>query len=281
MRLMPEQSVDFSVFSPPFPSLFAYTSSPADIGNSNNLGDEAKLHLGFFFRGLSRVMKPGRIVVVHCSQIPALKRNDCTRGQYDFRGMLIRIARRSGFDYDGDILVTKSPQAQAIRTHSHRLQFASLGRDRTCIVPAMCDYLIKLIAPGENDNDVNSSEITRDEWIRWAEGAWTDIRETDTLNFRLAKGENDTKHICPLQLEPIRRLIKMYTNPGELVFSPFAGVGSEGFIALKLGRRFYGCELKDEYYAAASKNLAECCVEDDQPDLFSPTPVGHAITTEA
>lgn len=254
---MEPSSVDFSVFSPPFPSLFAYTSEAADLGNCSDLRQEAKLHFGFFFRGLRRVMKPGRVVVVHCMQIPALARNN-ERSTFDFRGLLIRLGERAGLHYQYDWLVTKNPQAQAIRTHSHKLLFVTLERDRQQTCGAFGDYLIKFLCPGENEVCIDSPEITRNEWIEWAEGSWDwhTIRETDTLNTAEAKSEGDTKHICPLQLPVIKRLVKLYTNPGELVFSPFAGIGSEGYQSLLLSRRFYGCEIKDSYYETACRNLA-------------------------
>lgn len=265
MARMPEHSVDFAVFSPPFPSLFSYTSLEADIGNSDSLKYEAPLHLMFFFRQLVRVLKPGRVACIHLMQIPALARNQ-ESNTWDFRGIIIRLAKRCGFSYDIDWVITKNPQAQAIRTHSHRLLFVTLGRDRSVTCPAFVDYIVKIRAPGENEVPINSDCITRNQWIEWAEGAWTDIQETDTLNVREGKGDDDTKHICPLQLEVIRRLVLLYTNPGEIVFSPFAGIGSEGYMALggrspktkkrvDQQRRFYGCELKPEYFNAACENL--------------------------
>ena len=256
MATMPEKSIDFSVFSPPFPSLFSYTSEACDIGNSEDLRGEAKIHLAFFYKQIARLIKPGRIVVVHVCQIPGLARNGEV-GTFDFRGLNIRLAERAGLHYQYDWCVTKHPQAQAIRTHSHKLLFVTLERDRSISCGAMPDYLIKFIAPGENKVAIESDEITREEWIDWAEAAWTwhDIRETDTLNTKEAKGKDDVKHICPLQLGVIRRLVTLYSNPGEIVFSPFAGIGSEGYVSLQLGRRFYGCELKDEYYRCAKKNL--------------------------
>lgn len=250
---MPPASVDFAVFSPPFPSLFAYTSKAEDIGNSEDLRGEAKVHLSYFYRGLARVLKPGRVAVVHVTQIPALARNgepDTT----DFRGLNIRLGKRARLLYQYDWLVRKNPQSQAIRTHSHRLLFVTLERDRAVSSGAFGDYLIKFIARGENAVPINSPGITREQWIDWAEACWDDIRETDTLNAAEGRGEDDTRHICPLQLGVIERLVKLYSNPGETVFSPFAGIGSEGYTALKLERRFYGCEIKPEYHAAAIKN---------------------------
>ena len=253
---MPPQCVDFSVFSPPFPSLFAYTSKPEDIGNSEDLRGEAKIHLSYFYAGLRRVLKPGRAVVVHVMQIPRLKRSGEV-GMHDYRGINIRIGERAGLVYEYDWSVRKNPQAQAIRTKSRELQFSGLESDRARQRGALPDYLIKFRAPGENKVAVDSKgEVSRNEWIDWAECTWGDIKETDTLNVRSAKSEQDTKHICPLQLGVIDRLVRLYSNPGELVFSPFAGIGSEGYISLQRGRRFYGCEIKPEYHAQAMKNLA-------------------------
>jgi len=270
---MPEQSVDFSVFSPPFPALYAYTSESCDIGNSEDLKHEAKLHLGYFYRGLKRVLKPGRVAIVHVMQIPRLKRSGEV-GLHDFRGLNIRLGERAGLVYEYDWLVRKNPQAQAIRTKSRELQFSGLESDRAKSRGTLGDYLIKFRAPGENeapiqDDDGEHPQVTRNDWIDWAECCWTGIKETDTLNTRNAKSEEDVKHICPLQLGVIRRLVKLYSNPGEIVFSPFTGIGSEGYEALKLGRRFYGCEIKPEYYEEACRNLAIAENHEQEVNLFS------------
>lgn len=256
MATMPDACVDFSVFSPPFPALYAYTGEGADIGNSEDLRGEGKVHLSFFFRQLARIVKPGRVVVVHVMQIPRMKRTGLV-GTFDFRGLNIRLGERAGLVYEYDWLVPKNPQAQAIRTKSRALQFAGLESDRANSRGSLADYLIKFRAPGDNETPIRGDGgPSRQDWINWAEAAWYGIRETDTLNVAEGRGEDDTKHICPLQLEVIRRLVTLYTNPGELVFSPFTGIGSEGYESVKAGRRFYGCELKPEYHAAAMKNLA-------------------------
>lgn len=261
MATMPPACVDMSVFSPPFPSLYAYTSSDRDIGNSEDLGSDAKLHLSFFYRQLARIIKPGRVAMVHVMQIPRMKRTGGV-GLCDFRGLNIRIGERAGLVYEYDWSVRKNPQAQAIRTKSRELQFSGLESDRSKTRGCLPDYLIKFRAPGDNKVPIDSeSQVSRNEWIDWAECTWMDIKETDTLNVRVAKGESDTKHICPLQLPVIDRLVRLYSNPGELVFSPFTGIGSEGYTAVKNGRRFYGCELKDEYYREACRNLERAVVE--------------------
>lgn len=253
-EVMEPASVDMAVFSPPFPSLYAYTSMPEDIGNSESIKTEAKLHMGWFYRGLARVLKPGRVAIVHVMQIPRMKRSGEV-GLHDFRGMNIRLGERAGLVYEYDWIVRKNPQAQAIRTKSRELQFSGLESDRAKSRGTLGDYLIKFRAPGDNMVPVDTEdEVSRNEWIEWAECCWTGIRETDTLNVHEGRGENDTKHICPLQLPVIDRCVRLYSSPGEIVFSPFAGIGSEGYEAILNGRRFFGCEIKPEYHRAAVTN---------------------------
>ncbi len=254
MATLPDRCFDMSVFSPPFPSLYAYTDSENDIGNSEDVRNEAKLHLSFFYNQIARVVKPGRVIMVHVAQIPRMKR--CGEvGLHDFRGMNIRIAERAGLVFEYDWIVRKNPQSQAIRTRSRELQFSGLESDRSKTRGCLPDYLLKFRVPGENEVAINDpGQVSRNEWIQWAESCWDDIRETDTLNVREARGENDTKHICPLQLGVINRLVRLFSNSGEIVFSPFAGIGSELYESIKLYRRAYGCELKKEYYDTAIRN---------------------------
>lgn len=249
-----------------FPALYAYTDSVSDIGNVDAMSGEAAVHLSFFYRGLARVLKPGRVAIVHIAQLPRMKRSGGV-GLADFRGTNIRIGERAGLTFEYDWSVRKNPQSQAIRTRSRELQFSGLESDRARSRGTLQDYLLKFTKPGENQVPVDSEgQVSRNDWIKWAEGCWDDIIETDTLNTKAAKSDDDTRHICPLQLEVIRRLILLYSNPGEIVFSPFAGIGSEGYMALggkstktkksiSDPRRFYGCELKPEYYAQCVKNL--------------------------
>lgn len=263
---MPAECIDFAVFSPPFPALYAYTASEADIGNVDAAAGEASVHLSFMFNGLARVLKPGRAAVVHVCQIPRMKRSGGV-GLCDFRGMNIRLGERAGLIYEYDWSVRKNPQSQAIRTRSRELQFAGLESDRAAQRGTLQDYLLKFRKPGENAVPIDTKgQVSRNDWIAWAEGCWHDVQETDTLNTAAAKSDDDTRHICPLQLEVIRRCVLLFSNPGEIVFSPFTGIGSEGYASLggrspKTGRsigdarRFYGCELKAEYHRQALKNL--------------------------
>ena len=271
MAEMPENSIDMSVFSPPFPSLYAYTSSHSDIGNSEDLKGEAKLHLSFFYKQLARIIKPGRACVVHVAQIPRMKRTG-GQGLFDFRGLNIRLGERAGLVFEYDWVVPKNPQAQAIRTKSRELQFSGLESDRAKQRGCLPDYLIKFRTQGDNQVKIDSpNQVSRQEWIDWAECAWYGIKETNTLNVREGRDDDDTKHICPLQLDVIDRLVRLYSNPDEIVFSPFTGIGSEGYTALKLGRRFYGCELKDSYFQAAELNMLRAIEarKNEQIGLFS------------
>lgn len=268
MVKMPAACMDMSVYSPPFPQMFSYSDKPQDIGNSEELQGEAKCHLSFFFKQIKRILKPGRVMVVHVMQIPGLARNN-EAGIFDFRGLCIRLGLRAGFSYEYDWLVRKNPQAQAVRTKSHSLLFVTLEKDRAQSRGCLGDYLIKFKAPGENKVPIDSKEISRNEWIQWAEPCWS-VRETHTLNVRGTKGENDVKHIAPLQLDVIERLIKLYSNPGEIVFDPFTGIGSTPYMAIKLGRRAVGTELKDEYYETALHNMDKATfeTEEQKPVLF-------------
>ena len=257
MAELPNDVFDFSVFSPPFPSLYAYTNESCDIGNSEGLQREGKLHLSFFYKQLARVIKPGRAICVHVMQIPRLKRSGEV-GLHDFRGLNIKLGERSGLIYEYDWAIRKNPQAQAIRTRSRELQFSGLETDRSKQRGTLLDYVIKFRVPGENVKPINGKgEVSRNQWIDWAEGCWSDIKETDTLNTKEAKSEEDVKHICPLQLGLISRLVRLFSDPDEIVFSPFTGIGSEGYESVKLGRRFYGTELKPEYFGVAKRNLAK------------------------
>lgn len=289
MALLPPASVSHAVFSPPFPLLYAYTSEAADIGNSEDLAGEARFHLSCFYRQLARVMKPGRVVICHVMQIPRLKRAG-GRGLEDFRGLNIRLAERAGLVFTYDWMVRKNPQSQAIRTRSRELQFAGLEKDRAHSRGALCDYLLKFEAPGENAVPVDSEgDVSRDDWIGLAEGCWRDIPETDTLNVRQSKGEGDTRHICPLQLGVYERCIRLFTNPGEVVLDPFAGLGSCGYVALggaspvtgrsvRNPRRFLGIELRPDWREAAVRNCEDAIRQREarQKDLFSSLEEGAA-----
>lgn len=270
LKGIPESSIDLSVYSPPFADLFVYSNSERDLGNSRNW-PEFFSHYAFIVRELLRVTKPGRLTCVHTADIPAMKGKDGYMGLRDFPGAVIQAYEAEGWVFWGWALVGKNPQAQAIRTKSHALLFKTLSNDSTNSRPAVLDRILFFKKPGENAvpvTPVESGEIDNETWIDWAGGIWTGIRETETLQYSTARDTNDEKHICPLQLDTIERCIKMYSNAGETVLTPFMGIGSEAYMALKLGRKAIGIELKDTYYQVAVRNLYNVESENRMPSLF-------------
>lgn len=262
-----EASVDFSVYSPPFISLFTYSATPRDIGNSST-PEEFIAHLGYVIRELRRVTKPGRLTACHIADIASMKERHGVIGIIDIGGMMVRAFTDEGWIYHGRITIDKDPQAQAIRTKSKALLFVQLRKDASWLRPALADYILVFRAPGENTVPINP-DITNEDWIQWARPIWYGIRESDTLNVAEARGAEDERHICPLQLGTIERCIRLWTNPGELVVSPFAGIGSEGYEAVRLGRRFYGVELKPSYARTAARNLLLAEANRSQGRLFA------------
>jgi DNA modification methylase len=254
-----ENSIDLSVYSPPFADLYTYTNSEQDLGNSRN-GTEFFKHYSFIIREVLRVTKPGRITCVHVSDIPAMGQRDGYIGIKDFPGDVIRAYMAEGWTFIGRAFIQKNPQAQAIRTKSKGLLFVQLRKDSTDSRPALVDQILLFKKDGENAvpvNPVGNGEMDNETWIEWANGIWLGVRETDTLQIARGRAVDDEKHICPLQLGTIERCIKLWSNPGELVLSPFMGIGSEGYVAVKFGRKFVGIELKESYWALAVKNLRD------------------------
>ena len=257
MEEFKNESIDFSIFSPPFASLFTYSEKLGDIGNSRDGNEEEfNLHMEFFLKRLFNVMKKNRNVCCHVQQLCTYKGLDGYVGTKDFRGLVIELFKKHGFIFFGEFVIKKNPQAQAIRNKVRSLSFSQMEQDRSGIRPGFNDYVLIFKKLGDN-NDIINDETgpTRDEWINWAAGVWTDIKETDTLNTKKAKGEDDVKHVCPLQLEVIRRCIRMYTNKGDTVLDPFNGIGSSGVVALELQRKYIGIELKPEYFNESIKNF--------------------------
>lgn len=252
---IPDDSVDLTVFSPPFKSVYTYSATERDLGNCTT-SEEFWGHFGFISPELFRVTKPGRLVCVHVQQVALQKVKDGVIGLSDFRGETIKHFQEQGFIYHGEVTIDKDPQFQAIRTKAKALLFVQLHKDSAWSRPALADYIVIFRKPGENAVPV-IPDVTNDEWIQWARPVWNGIRETDTLQFAEARSEDDTLHLCPLQLPTIERCIRLWSNRGEVVLSPFAGIGSEGFMALRHGRKFIGCELKPEYFRVAVKNLRE------------------------
>jgi DNA modification methylase len=266
LGIIDDNSVDLSIYSPPFASLFTYSPSDRDLGNSRNRG-EFHEHYGFIVRELLRVIKPGRLCVVHCQQLATQKWKDGNIGLSDFRGELIRNHVENGWIFHGEVTIDKDPQAQAIRTKATSLMFVTLNKDSSMSRPALADYLLMFRKPGENEVAIKP-DCDNDTWIEWARPVWYDIRESDTLNVGEARENDDERHICPLQLGLIERAVKLWSNRGDLVLSPFAGIGSEGYESIKAGRRFVGCELKPSYWRTACKNLRMAEEIANMPTLF-------------
>jgi DNA modification methylase len=246
-------SVDLSVYSPPFSSLFTYSATERDIGNSST-HQEFLEHLGYIIRELYRVTKPGRLSCCHIAQLPSTKSTHGVIGLIDLRGAMIQAFAAEGWIYHGEVCIDKDPQAQAIRTHSKGLLFVQLRKDSSWLRPALADYILVFRKPGDNAVAI-IPDVSNEEWIEFARPIWYGIRESDTLNAAIARENDDERHICPLQLGTIERCIRLWSNPGDLVLSPFAGIGSEGYEAVRLGRRFWGCELKASYARVAVRNL--------------------------
>lgn len=272
-------SIDLSVYSPPFLSLFTYTNSDRDLGNCSSHAEFFE-HYGFLIRDLLRVTKPGRLTAVHVAQVAAMLERDGYIGLKDFRGDVIRAYSAAGWIYHGEVCIDKDPQAQAIRTKSKGLLFVQMKKDSSWSRPALADYILVFRKPGENVTPITHdasnplSALSNDEWIAWARPIWYGIRESDTLQVAESREEDDERHVCPLQLGTIERCIRLWSNPGELILSPFAGIGSEGYEAVRLGRRFFGVELKPSYYEVARKNMLAAEHKKAQGTLFA---VGEAL----
>jgi len=269
-------SVDLTVTSIPFGALFMYSGKTEDIGNNWDVSTEGDLtadmvasafglHMRFFVEQLQRVMKPGCNVCIHIQQLVTYRIQHGYMGRRDFRGAVIDLFEAGGFEWKGEFVIPKNPQAIAQRQKLHSLLFVTGRTNARNLAPAVNDYVLIFQKPGECDVPVPALRgpenpggwVTTEEWIRDARGVWGDIREMDILEgWRTGRSEDDEKHVCPLQLEVIRRLVKLYSNPGELVLDPFMGIGSTAYVALQEGREAAGFELKESYHALAVRNAA-------------------------
>lgn len=261
------ESIDLSVYSPPFASLYVYSPSERDLGNSS---DRAQFwrHYGFIIREMLRLTKPGRLTAVHVSNLATTLATHGVIGVEDFRGDTIRAYEAAGWTFHGETAIQKNPQAAAIRTHAKGLLFAQLQKDSSWMRPTLLDFILLFRKPGTNAVPVKP-DVTNEEWIAWAHGVWLGIREADTLNVAEGRDADDERHICALQLGAIERCIRLWSNPGEIVLTPFAGIGSEVYSAIKLGRKAVGVELKSRYFATAAKNARRAEAETTRRDLFS------------
>lgn len=281
-RRFDDNSLDMSVFSPPFASLYTYSDSNRDMGNAKNDG-EFYQQFKYLVKELYRATKPGRMVAFHCMNIPAMKERDGYMGLKNFRGDLISMFQDEGFIFHSEHCIWKDPLVEATRTKAHGLMHKQLCKDSTKCRSGIPDYLIAMRKPGDNadpvahelgldtfagENEPISGNLSHERWRRYASPVWMDINQSRTLNYRIARDSKDERHICPLQLDVIERALWLWSNKGDTVFSPFAGIGSEGDQALRMGRKFIGTELKESYYNVAVKNLKEAEVSMTEHDLF-------------
>lgn len=263
---LPDESVDLSVHSPPFDSLYTYSNSLRDLGNSATR-EEFFEHYAFIIAELFRLTRPGRIAAVHVMDLSTTKAVHGVIGLSDFSGQVVRAYQDAGWTYVARITVRKAPQAAAVRTKAQGLMFTTLERDSSKTRPVHPDYVLVFRKPGENAVPIRP-DVDRDTWIQWAEAIWTGIKETDTLNARVAREDKDERHIAPLQLPLIERCVRLWSNPGEHVISPFAGIGSEGYVSILQGRRFTGVELKRSYWETAVTNLRDAEAKVEAPPLI-------------
>lgn len=255
LRGIPDASVDYSIFSPPFSSLYTYSNSPRDMGNVRNDAEFFE-HFSFLVAELRRIMKPGRNVSFHCMLLPTSKERDGYIGLKDFRGDLIRAFQAGGFIYASEVCIWKDPVTAMQRTKALGLLHKTVRENASMSRQGIPDYLVTMRAPGDIIDRVKHGEdYPVSKWQKIASPIWTDIDPGDTLQYMSAREHDDERHICPLQLEVIRRGIDLWTNPNDIVLSPFAGIGSELYVAVEMGRRAVGVELKASYYQQAVRNL--------------------------
>jgi hypothetical protein len=283
---LPDASVGFSVYSPPFGNLFVYSDSAADMGNSASDG-EFEMHYRFLVREKFRVTKPGRLTAVHCSDLPMTKWRDGDVGLKDFSGQIVKIHEAAGWIYHSRVTIWKDPVIEQTRTKALGLNYGQLVKDSSRSRVGMPDYLLVFRRPGDNAEPIqhdmgevtarrlgreglrkpDAHSIPLEMWQEWASPVWMTVNQTRVLNVQAAKQAQDERHLCPLQLDVIERALHLWSAPGDVVLSPFMGIGSEGDCAIRLGRRFIGAELKQSYWQQACRNLD--AAERNAVDLFA------------
>lgn len=285
---IPDGSLHYSIFSPPFQSLYTFSDDPRDLSNTN---DDAVFwaHFRFVIAGLARVMMPGRLISIHCMQLPTSKLRDGFIGLRDFRGDIIRAFQDAGFIYHSEVCIRKDPVTAMQRTKAIGLLHKQVVKDSALSRMAIADYVVSMRKPGDNPEpiagpfeDYHGTDAVRGDagghiagsysvqvWQRYAEPVWLDINQSDVLSRLAARAEADERHISPLQLTVIRRCVDLWSNPGDVVFSPFAGIGSAGYVSIEMGRRFLGAELKPSYFRQAAANLIEAEHHKNAGTLFS------------
>lgn len=293
IRELPSESIDYSIFSPPFASLYTYSASDRDLGNCATHEDFYE-HMGYLVPELLRVMKPGRLLSFHCMQLPTSKTRDGVIGLTDFRGILIKSFQDHAWIYHSEVCIWKDPVTAMQRTKALGLLHKTIRTDSSMSRQGIADYLVTMRKPGKNPEPIThtAESFPVERWQRYASPVWatqhgvddegfvkfcnptrdnadrSGIDQGDTLQYTSAREDNDEKHICPLQLDVIRRAVRLWTNPNDVVLSPFMGIGSEGYVSLTEGRRFVGTELKASYYQQACRNLERAAGGEKQSSLF-------------
>ena len=287
-KTIPDGTIDYTLFSPPFESLYVFSDSIRDMGNSSR--EQFYQHFKFLVDEMMRITRPGRLLSFHCMNLPTSKVNDGYIGIRDFRGDLIRLFQSAGWIYHSEVCIWKDPVVAMQRTKALGLLHKTIRKDSSMSRQGIADYLVTMRKPGENDKPVrhyrDEKELhstceelelnpTNEEenifpvemWQKYASPVWMDINQSRTLNFRAGREDDDQKHICPLQLDVIERAMRLWTAPNDLVFSPFTGIGSEGYVAVQMGRKFIDSELKKSYFDLCVKNMADS--KKQNRDLFS------------
>jgi DNA modification methylase len=265
---MPDSTIDYTVFSPPFASLYTYSNSDFDMGNVQN-DEEFSEQFRFLVRELMRVTKPGRLLSFHCMNLPASKVRDGYIGLKDFRGELIRAFIDEGWIFHSEVCIWKDPVTAMQRTKALGLLHKQIKKDSAMSRQGIPDYLVTMRKPGANPNPVShtNESFPVERWQRYASPVWMDINPSRTLQYREGRDPDDERHICPLQLDVIERAIDLWTNPGDTVLSPFGGIGSEPVSAIKMGRKAIAVELKGSYWDLAVRNLKDA--QQEPVDMFA------------
>lgn len=268
VKSIPDNSIHYTIFSPPFSSLYTYSNSDRDMGNSKD-DNEFFEHFHYLIQELYRVTMPGRLLSFHCMNLPLMKSKDGVIGVKDFRGELIRHFQAAGFILHSEVCIWKNPVTEMQRTKALGLLHKQLKKDSSMSRQGIPDYVITMRKPGDNPEKITHTNDTFPVgvWQNYASPVWMDIRQSDTLQRKSARDEKDERHICPLQLEVIKRCLELWTNPNDIVLDPFAGIGSTAYMSLRMGRRAVGVELKDSYYKQACANCEMAKAEPRINDL--------------